>query len=342
LRHTPIWVFLTAKSRSGRFFASPSYHLHLLYRCFVLTENKQYSGTVAVSYSISHWEEHLEQFIRLSPSTPGPLPALRRFPQTLDALYAHILAKAQNIPHFSDIISTIAFLFEPLPIPGIAELLGVTVSEVAEVLDHLREVFDSPRRWSDETDTLLVTFRHASLLDFLTTESRSGPFYVPPSFHRFLSYRYLILWFELSSEGFSPTRMNPFRWSQSHLDKYQAAISAEDIVQVTRVSSQNFPSHVFFTTAIFSCELFGVRNHISPGHELEILTKCMELLALALENVFQPVVWMHKTFQSLKFPELTLAAMAEDLTFNLDQEQVARLQNHLRRIETAIRTKVSL
>jgi hypothetical protein len=66
----------------------------------------------------------------------------------------------------------------------------------------------------------------------------------------------------------------------------------------------------------------------------------MELLALALEDDSQPVGWVHKTFQSLGFP--ILAAIAEDLTFNLDQEQVARLQNHLRRIETAIRTKVSL
>jgi hypothetical protein len=135
--------------------------------------------------------------------------------------------------------------------------------------------------------------------------------------------------------------MNRFRLSQSHLDKYLAAISTEDIEQVTRVSSQNYPSHVF-TTTIFSCELFRVRNHIPPGHELEILTKCMELLVVALENDFQPVGWVHETFQSLGFPMAKLAAVAEDLTFNLDQEQVARLQEHLRRIETAIRTKVSL
>jgi hypothetical protein len=229
LCHTSLRDFLTTESRSECFFVSPSFHLYLFYRCSVVV-----GGVLEqAAYPLLCLKEHIEQFTRLPPSAQR----LPRFPETLDALYSDILAKAQNLPHFSGIISTIALISKLLPMPEIAELLGVTVSQVAEVLDRLREVFDSARRWSDEADTLSVTFRHASLLDFLTTESRSGPFYVPPSFHRFLFDRYLILWSELCSKEFVSGRMNCSRWSPSHLDKYLAAISAEDTEHVTRASS---------------------------------------------------------------------------------------------------------
>ncbi|RXW13842.1 hypothetical protein EST38_g12012 [Candolleomyces aberdarensis] len=183
--HTSLRDFLTTESRSGRFFAPTSHHIHLAFRCFLL-KDEQRSATAAASYS-NHWEEHLEHFTRLSPNTPGPLPPL-------DALYAQILAKSQNLPRFSDIISTLALLYEPLPISGIAELLGIGAHEVSEVVDNLRAIIHIP------SDKSPVSFCHISLRDFLTTESRSRRFFAPPSHHLRLFYRCLILGDEQRSE----------------------------------------------------------------------------------------------------------------------------------------------
>ncbi|RXW23750.1 hypothetical protein EST38_g2100 [Candolleomyces aberdarensis] len=48
----------------------------------------------------------------------------------LDTLYAKTLSRSQRLPYFSDVMSTLALIFEPLPIIGIAELLGIEAFEV--------------------------------------------------------------------------------------------------------------------------------------------------------------------------------------------------------------------
>ncbi|RXW12475.1 hypothetical protein EST38_g13379, partial [Candolleomyces aberdarensis] len=96
----------------------------------------------------------------------------------LDTLYAKILSRSQHLPHFFNIISTFALLFEPLPIVGIAELLGIEPFEVVRVLVDLQAIIHIPG-----ADNLPVTMCHTSLRDFLTTESRSGCFFTPPSYH---------------------------------------------------------------------------------------------------------------------------------------------------------------
>ncbi|KAJ2935731.1 hypothetical protein H1R20_g1361, partial [Candolleomyces eurysporus] len=102
----------------------------------------------------------------------------------LDTLYAKTLSRSKDIPHFSDVISTLALIFEPLPIIGIAELLGIESFEVVRVLVNLQAIIHIPG-----TDDLPVTMCHTSLRDFLTTESRSGCFFTPPSYHLYLTYR---------------------------------------------------------------------------------------------------------------------------------------------------------
>ncbi|KAJ2930483.1 hypothetical protein H1R20_g6618, partial [Candolleomyces eurysporus] len=68
-------------------------------------------------------------------STPmDRLPHTLNMNPGLDTLYAKTLSRSKNIPHFSDIISTLALIFEPLPIIGIAELLGIETFEVVRVL----------------------------------------------------------------------------------------------------------------------------------------------------------------------------------------------------------------
>ncbi|RXW15750.1 hypothetical protein EST38_g10104, partial [Candolleomyces aberdarensis] len=168
--HTSLRDFLTTESRSGCFFAPPSFHLYLADRCCNLKE-EQRSGTAAASYVTSHFEEHLKLC--------DPLPLRRfasHFPQALDALYAHILAKSRDLPHFSDILSTLVFLREPLPIVGLAELLGIEVSEVSQVLANLHAIIDCPGIDEDRP----VTIRYTFLCDFLRIRSRD--YSVSPSY----------------------------------------------------------------------------------------------------------------------------------------------------------------
>ncbi|RXW20101.1 hypothetical protein EST38_g5761 [Candolleomyces aberdarensis] len=99
-------------------------------------------------------------------STPmDRLPHTLNMNPGLDTLYAKTLSRSKNLPHFSDIISTLALTFEPLPIIGIAELLGIEAFEVVRVLVNLQAIVHIPG-----TDDLPVTMCHTSFRDFLMTE----------------------------------------------------------------------------------------------------------------------------------------------------------------------------
>ncbi|KAJ2913604.1 hypothetical protein MD484_g6814, partial [Candolleomyces efflorescens] len=115
---------------------------------------------------------------------------MERLPHTLnmnpglDILYARTLSRSQDIPHFHEVISTLALAFEPLPIVGIADLLGIKTFQVVRVLINLQAIIHIPG-----TDILPVTICHTSLRDFLTTEIRSGRFFTSPHFHLQLMHR---------------------------------------------------------------------------------------------------------------------------------------------------------
>ncbi|KAJ2912376.1 hypothetical protein MD484_g8032, partial [Candolleomyces efflorescens] len=102
----------------------------------------------------------------------------------LDAVYAQTLARSQHLPYFHEMISTITLLAEPLPITGIADLLGIETFNVIRVLINLQAIIHFPG--TDKAGN--VTLCHTSLRDFLITESRAGPFFTHPSFHFHLSY----------------------------------------------------------------------------------------------------------------------------------------------------------
>ncbi|RXW22630.1 hypothetical protein EST38_g3226 [Candolleomyces aberdarensis] len=334
LHHTSLRDFLTTESRSRRFFASPYHHLHLSYRCLILREEQQ-SGTAVASYSTGHCEEHIEQFIRLPPSAQGPFP---RFPETLDALYAHILTKSQDLPRFPDIISTIALVLAPLPIVWIAELLEIECVAVVRVLNNLRDIIHITG-----TDLLPVTSRHAALRDFLTTKSRSGPFFVSPSYQLRIYYRCFTLNIgHFLAEG-RPSRAIGYssRCCQDHSAAVPATVLENILVeleQLNRASSQALPYPHFLIFMLLSSKMLG-RYHGPAEHILGILTKCMEFLALTLERDPVPAEFLHKTFQPLGFSGVFVA---KNLAFKVHQEQVKTLQHNLERIEAAIQAKVSL
>ncbi|KAJ2920867.1 hypothetical protein H1R20_g16225, partial [Candolleomyces eurysporus] len=183
--HTSLRDFLTTENRSGCFFTPPSYHFYLLYRCSTLHDSQR-PDTAAALYSIRHGAKHVEQYIQLPAAAQGPFP---RFPQTLDTLYTHIFAKSENHFRFSDIISSI-LLREPglIPIAEISALLGMETFEVVRVLVNLRPVV-----YVQEYGHSPVIVCHRSVREFLTTESRSGRFFVSPSFHFRLSGNYFSL-----------------------------------------------------------------------------------------------------------------------------------------------------
>ncbi|RXW16026.1 hypothetical protein EST38_g9827 [Candolleomyces aberdarensis] len=78
-------------------------------------------------------------------STPmDRLPHTLNMNPGLDTLYTQTLSRSQHLHRFSDIISTIALLVEPLPIVGIAELLGIESFEVVRVLSNLQAIVHIP------------------------------------------------------------------------------------------------------------------------------------------------------------------------------------------------------
>ncbi|KAJ2914146.1 hypothetical protein MD484_g6266, partial [Candolleomyces efflorescens] len=358
--------FLTDESRSGPSFVPPAYHLHMSYRCSIASrpvfEAFRPEPDDDVSYITKHSKTHLDLFTRLPPSAQGPLP---HFPETLDALYSHILAKAKSPPHSGafDIIATAAFLLKP---PSRAELRGLlniaarrsSDSEVDRDESDLGRLPDErlvdaiylpptvldpiphPQLWLvDAVDQL----HHPSLLDFLTTESRSGFLYVPASFLLKLSFSHFLTDLQeqqgsLWADADAPPIFAGYgvHWAQHR--QFLATTPAEDffseLEQIKDHLSPGFlPYRYVFTIAIFSCELFRASNEtVCPGLELGILTRCMEALALGLERNAQST-WLREPFN------LCGASVAEDLVFTLHREQTKRLEDNLQRIGAAVRTK---
>ncbi|KAJ2913544.1 hypothetical protein MD484_g6876, partial [Candolleomyces efflorescens] len=116
----------------------------------------------------------------ISSTTPiDRLPLALKMNPGLDGLYTQTLARFEDLPHFLDILSTIALLESPLPISGIADLLGISTYKVVNVLVNLQAIIQVPGTDSD----IPVTLFHTSLRDFLTNESRSGRFFVQPRHH---------------------------------------------------------------------------------------------------------------------------------------------------------------
>ncbi|RXW14002.1 hypothetical protein EST38_g11852 [Candolleomyces aberdarensis] len=121
------------------------------------------------------------------PTTPmDRLPLALKMNPGLDGLYAQTLARSEHLPHFFDIVSTVALLEKPLPISGIAELLAIHTYEVVNVLVNLQAIIQVPG-----TDNIPVTLCHTSLRDFLTAQSQAGRFFAHPRHHVSLSLRCL-------------------------------------------------------------------------------------------------------------------------------------------------------
>ncbi|RXW13902.1 hypothetical protein EST38_g11952 [Candolleomyces aberdarensis] len=231
-------------------------------------------------------------------STPmGRLPLALEM-NGLDSLYAQTLARSQHLPHFHNIISTVALLRYPLPIVRIADLLGIEAFEVVHVLLNLQAIFHVPG--TDEQGN--VTLCHTSLRDFLTTECRSGCFFVPPSFHLHLSYYCFASIYEKSNR---PSRDYRRRHIHVHWRRFAELDACDLINEVQLFKAQaclslpvmGLPYHTFLCSLSFY-SLSLPNSQISVGLSY-LLTECIEQFALAAECPDHRIkLWLETVFPS--------------------------------------------
>ncbi|KAJ2936041.1 hypothetical protein H1R20_g1052, partial [Candolleomyces eurysporus] len=206
---------------------------------------------------------------------------MERLPRTLtmnglDSLYIQTLTRSQHLSHFHNIISTITLIREPLPIVGISDLLGIEAFEVIRVLLNLQAIIHVPG--TDEEGS--VALCHTSLRDFLTSESRSGPFFVPPSFHLHLSY-HLVSSLSENSAVYRPAYSYGTWHLAHHWREAYACIStnepfeAPDSLHANRLPYCAFLCHMFFYSLL--------NDFLITDSSPSLFTKCAKQLARAVE-----------------------------------------------------------
>ncbi|KAJ2914538.1 hypothetical protein MD484_g5872, partial [Candolleomyces efflorescens] len=264
------------------------------------------------------------------PSTPMARLPLALEMNGLDGLYARTLARSQHLPHFHNIISTIALLERPLPIIGIARLLRIEAFEVAHVLLNLQAIIHVPG--TDELGE--VTLCHTSLLDFLATKSRSGPFFVPPSFHLHLSYYCFASIYEKPAHDYG----NHFSLHWRAFAKAGVCDFIDEIEQFKAQACQSqhpvnrLPYHAFLCTLFLYS--FSLRHWEIPVGVPYLLTECAEQLALAVEHPDHRIQsWLENQLSAaLYFPFIQ---RMEQLT----EDTYGRVKHSLERASNAIYAK---
>jgi hypothetical protein len=230
-----------------------------------------------------------------NPKTP-----MERLPLTLemnglDGLYSQTLAQSQHLPHFHNIISAIALNLNPCSIVEISAILGIEAFEVVSVLLNLQAIIHVPG--TDEEGE--VTLCHKSLRDFLTTESRSGPFFVPASFHLYVSY----YWFsyhigDRNDEASSvESRMAPTAFDLAvmyfdhHLRQFAESGDCNFLTEIERFKAHQplvvngVSYHLFLCTMFFHTFLLQPKLQVllSRGAPCHMVTQCANQLVLAVE-----------------------------------------------------------
>jgi tetratricopeptide (TPR) repeat protein len=175
------------------------------------------------------------------------LPLALKMNPGLDGLYAETLERSEDVPHFLNVISTIALLETPLPTSGIAEVLGIRTCEVVNVLVDLQAIIQVPG-----TDDIPVTLCHTSLRDFLTTQNRSGRFFAHPRHHARLYLRLIQCEYELRRrrQGVAihliectPAIAYSRRYSVEHLNNGQAFLEKSEAESAIRLCREMLRLH---------------------------------------------------------------------------------------------------
>ncbi|RXW22726.1 hypothetical protein EST38_g3128 [Candolleomyces aberdarensis] len=267
------------------------------------------------------------------PSTP-----MERLPRTLqmnglDSLYIQTLSRSQHLPHFRNIISTIALLREPLPIAGISSLLGIEAFEVVRVLLNLQAIIHVPG--TDQEGS--VTLCHTSVRDFLTTEGRSGSFFVPPSFHLHLSYHLISSIFE--KLGVAGLTRNydiwylKHHWQEAFAQSYPCTSTNEQLKAPHSLHANRLP-YCAFLCDMFLYSLF-LHNPQITGDSPCLLTECSKQLALVAECPDPRIgLWLETTMDIY-----LMHGGIQTGTVQFTECMCQTVQHDLRRASTAIYAK---
>ncbi|RXW18190.1 hypothetical protein EST38_g7658 [Candolleomyces aberdarensis] len=269
------------------------------------------------------------KFIIQTATTEDSLTPMERLPLALkmnglDGLYTQTLTRSQCLNHFRSIISIIALLHHPLPIVGIADLLGIEAFEVLRVLLNLQAIIHVPG--SDEEGG--VTLCHTSLRDFLTTERRSGSFFVPPSYHLHLSYYCFASICERndgSAYHYGMQFLSLHRRSPALLEAYNSIDKIRQFKAPESLSVDRMPSWYAFVCTMFFQAIVWNESSISDCTSY-ILTECTKHLALAVgcadsciglwlgkELHYFPRGWMRSTEHKVLLTEQTYEAVQQHL-----------------------------
>jgi hypothetical protein len=222
------------------------------------------------------------RFIVQLTTEADPMTPMDRLPLTLemnglDSVYKQTLSRSQHLPHFRTIISTIALLSKPLSIVDIADLLGIEAYKVTLVLLNLQAIISVP----GFDNKGVVTVCHKSLLDFLTSESRSGSFFVPPFFHLHLSY------YCFAARSYAYWNLCCRHW-ESFVTSCDFVNEIEEFKACQHLRIGRSPYPTFLCTMLFHIvfDLISEPYLISKSHPSSstyLLTECAKQLALATE-----------------------------------------------------------
>ncbi|KAJ2917280.1 hypothetical protein MD484_g3108, partial [Candolleomyces efflorescens] len=215
------------------------------------------------------------------PTTPMDRLPLALEMNGLDSLYTQTLCRSQHLPHFREIISTIALIRSPRPIVEISHMLGIKAFEVIRVLVNLQAVIRVPG--TDEEG--VVTLCHTSLREFLSNKRRSGALFVLPSFHLHLaSYFFSGMIKRTDRDAFDDLSTKDFEhhWvSFATLDGGDFISEVEQFKACQTLHEGRMPYYAFLCTMTFST--FFLSNLHWGLENPYLLAECAKQLALAAE-----------------------------------------------------------
>jgi hypothetical protein len=275
------------------------------------------------------------KYIVQPPTKEDPTTPMERLPLTLgmnglDGLYSQILAHSQHLPYIRNIISTIALLERPLPIVEISAILGIEAFEVVRVLLNLQAIIYVPG--TDEEGE--VTLCHTSLRDFLTTESRSRSFFVPPSFHLYLSY---YCFSSIIERNHGQTGDYCRRHFDRHFNSFTISGDCDFLTKIEQFKAcqpllVNRVTYHAFLCSMFFFTITSLRGYRPLNNQPYVLTEWANQLVPAAECPDPPTqCWLEKELSYI---------IPRDSTVQVTEDELKTLQLALQRASTAIRANV--
>ncbi|RXW16798.1 hypothetical protein EST38_g9057 [Candolleomyces aberdarensis] len=251
----------------------------------------------------------------------------------LDGLYAQTLARSQHHPYFRDLISTIVLLREPLPVVSIADLLNIEAFEAIQVLLNLQAIIHVPGT-DEEGD---VTLCHTSLRDFLTTESRSGPFFVlPHRNHLTLSYRFFCSAFGNHGRPSAYDHVD-FHWGKfviGIIGSSHKFINEVEQFKARQPRTNRTPLHAFLCSALFHNFLIFGWQPTPDSDASYTLAECATQFVLAVQCLDDRIgLWLDELQGGV-----ALFYDGRHRTFQFTEHACELLQHNLRQLATATST----